>query len=414
MRILHVIGWLAERYGGPVSSVTAMSRGLAARGHSVDIVTTDADGPEFLDVPIARPIDVDGYRVIYFHLGTPRRFLVAPALGRYLWRHVHDYDIVHVHSLYRFPNLIAATAARHSGVPYVVTPHGSLEPVHRRRRKVWKAAYHSLVENRNIRGAAAVQYSSQKESDGSRIWEWMPPPFIVPNPVDTTQLWLQAEAGTCPVLPPGPRILFLGRLTRNKGIDLLLDAFARLEGGFPTAQLVIAGPDSDGTGQAVSRRAESMGLAHRVHLIGPIYGADRAALVRSSRAFALVSDSENFGISAAEAMALGVPVVISDQVGIQSLVGEAGAGIVVEQDAGQVSAALARYLGSETAAETDGARAAAMAEQQFDVGVVAARLERMYSDILQGITRPGNDAERQDRLPPDSAGIVRLRTSPTD
>jgi glycosyltransferase involved in cell wall biosynthesis len=388
MRILQVIGWLAERYGGPVSSITAMSRGLAARGHVVDIVTTDADGPEFLDVPIARPVREDGYRVIYFHLGTPQRFLVAPALGRYLWRHVRDYDIVHIHSLYRFPNLIAATAARHSGVPYVIKPHGSLEPVHRRRRKAWKAVYHSLVENRNIRGAAAIQYSSQKESEGSRIWDWMPPPFIVPDAVDTSLLRLQAEAGTCPAFPPGPRIVFLGRLTRYKGIDLLLDAFSGVEARFPTAQLVIAGPDSDGTGHAVSRRAEGMGLAHRVHLIGPIYGADRAALVRSSRAFALVSDSENFGVSAVEAMALGVPVVVSDQVGIQSLISDAGAGTVVQQEAGQVSAALTRYLGSETAAEADGARAATVVEQQFGLGVVAARLERMYTDILGGVARP--------------------------
>ena len=367
-------------------ALKTMASGLAERGHTVHIVTTDADGPGLLDVPTGRPVDIDGYSVTYFHLRPPHRFLFAPGLSRYLFDHVRDYDLVHIHSLYRFPNLAASTAARRRGVPYIVRPHGSLEPVHRRRRQMWKSVYHTLVENRNIKGAAAIHYSSDKERDGSLIGEWMPPSFVVPNPVDTNLLRRQMSEGVCPTLPEGPRITFLGRMTKNKGLDLLLDAFALLADRFPDAQLVIAGPDSDGTGTSVARRAFEIGLEGRVHVIGPVYGPDRAALVGTSRAFALLSDSENFGVSAVEAMALGVPVVLSDQVGIRTLIETDQAGMVVPQDPGQASAALARYLESETAAVADGARAAATVEREFSVGVVAARLEQMYTEILQGET----------------------------
>src|SRR5512137_1024098 len=128
MRLLHVVPTYlpAVRYGGPIHSVHGLCAALAARGHDVQVFTTNVDGPGNSAVPLGRPVDVDGVKVWYFPSRRLRRLYWSPAMGRMLKQEVGSFDLVHLHSVFLWPTWAAARAARGSSVPYVLSPRGML------------------------------------------------------------------------------------------------------------------------------------------------------------------------------------------------------------------------------------------------------------------------------------------------
>jgi glycosyltransferase involved in cell wall biosynthesis len=128
MRILHVVpSYLpAVRYGGPIFAVHGLCRALAARGHEVQVFTTNIDGPGISPTPIGTPVDLDGIQIRYFSCPLARRLYWAPALGRALHHAIGKLNVVHLHSVFLWPTWAAARTARNAGVPYVLSPRGML------------------------------------------------------------------------------------------------------------------------------------------------------------------------------------------------------------------------------------------------------------------------------------------------
>ena len=124
MRILHVVpSYLpAVRYGGPIFTVHGLCRALAAKGHELQVFTTNIDGPGITATPIATPVDLDGIQIRYFPCPLVRRLYWAPALGRALHLELGKLDVVHLHSVFLWPTWAAARAARKARVPYVLSP----------------------------------------------------------------------------------------------------------------------------------------------------------------------------------------------------------------------------------------------------------------------------------------------------
>src|SRR3954471_9492384 len=127
MRVLHVVPTYAPawRYGGPIVAVHGLCKALVARGHEVDVFTTNVDGDGVLDVPTDRPVERDGVRVRYFPARL-RRLYWSPAMARALAADVRGYDLVHIHAVFLWPGVAAARAARRVHVPYIVSPRGML------------------------------------------------------------------------------------------------------------------------------------------------------------------------------------------------------------------------------------------------------------------------------------------------
>ena len=128
MKILHVIAGLAPRYGGPSQACRHMAAAMAARGHGVSIYTTNLDGPDVLDVPTDRAVEEDGVTIRYFPIQTPRFWGTSWPLARGLKEAIPEHDIVHIHSLYLFHDWAAGHICRAAGVPYIIRPHGTLDP----------------------------------------------------------------------------------------------------------------------------------------------------------------------------------------------------------------------------------------------------------------------------------------------
>ena len=373
MRLLHVVPTYlpATRYGGPIYAVHGLCRALVARGHQVDVFTTSVDGDRDSDVTLDTPVNLDGVSVRYFP-STFRRLYFSPAMRKALNESIAGYDAVHLHSVFLWPTFAAARAAARRGVPYVISPRGMLVPdLIAQKSRFVKTLWIRAVERRTFAKAAAIHFTAQSEwDDARRVGIPLPDPFIVPNGIDLP------PAGSDPRLPG--TLLFLGRINWKKGLDRLLDAMKTV----PNVKAVIAGNDEENLTPKLRAQAERNGIADRVDFRGPVSGAAKEELLRTSTALVLPSLSENFGNVVLEAMAVEMPVIVTPEVGLADDVEAAGAGIV----ATNLPEAIQRVLGDRDARAAMGKRGRELVQARFTWERVAGEMEQHYTRIAAGRT----------------------------
>ncbi len=385
MRLLHVVPTYlpAWRHGGPIRAVHGLARSLAARGHAVEVFTTDLHGPGRLDVPLETPVDLDGVSVRYFPVRSLRRLSYAPAMRAAL-SDLSRFDLVHLHSVFLWPTLAAARAAERAGVPWVVAPRGMLVPeLIAARGRLRKTLWLRCFERRTIERAAGFHATTELETrDAERLGLRLPPVHVVPNGVEE-EPW----SGDLEALAPDvrrlvsagePFVLALGRVSWKKGLDRLIEALAAV----PGTRLAIAGNDEEGLTPRLLRSAAERGVTERVHFLGPVDGADKAALLARCALLAMPSTSENFGNSLLEAMAAGRPVLATPGVGLAPLIAEVHCGRVSEGDPASLGAALREMLSDDRALDEMGRRGRRAAEERYGWGGIAARMEAVYGEIL--------------------------------
>lgn len=386
MRVIHVIANLSAATGGPPKAVLGMTQGLARRGHDVAIYTTNYDGDSDADVPFDTPVDMGGVEVFHYPVQFPRFWKPSRALGRALGRVVPAADIVHIHSLYLYHDLAATDACRRHGVPYVVMPHGALDPFIWRRHRRRKWLIEQWYMNRVLEDAAAIHYTSEDERTLAAPYARTDRGFVVGNGLDLDEFArLPARGGfraRHPEIGDRPIVLFLGRLNFKKGLDILAPAFGEVLRAGHDAHLVIAGPDEDMADKTRGWLREA-GALDRTTFTGMIGGDERLAAFADAAMFVLPSYSENFGIAVVEAGACGLPVVISDAVNIWRDIRDAGAGLVSGTDAAAVAANISALLADPAAARRMGENGRRMAREKFSWDGVAGDLEAAYRTILE-------------------------------
>lgn len=390
MQILHVVSTLAPSSGGPTQVLKGLATAQAEMGHEVTVCTTDRGNPTREKLPSCHfqslypdQVTLNVFPVAYSPL------LFAPILARWLRQNAHTFDLMHVHGLYRFPPTYAAYQARRLGVPLVIRPHGALDPYlydKSSRNPLLKRIYERCFDLPNLNGASAIHYTADEERKRASFLGLRSRSFVVPNGLDwkayeslPTRGALRTRWG----LGPGPLVLFLGRLHFKKGLDLLIPAFATLRRRTPDAQLVIAGPQNDDYGSKVRGWVHDHGLESAVHFVGPLEGADVVQAYVDVDVFALPSYTENFGMTVAEAMACGLPVVISDQVNIHAEVAQAGAGLVTRCDASEVAEALGTLLETPSRRREMGEAGRRLVQARYTWPVVVNALTKEYELVIE-------------------------------
>ncbi len=359
MRILNVTETYAPflEFGGPPVKVRALSEGLARRGHQVTVLTADwglEKRLQTLGEKIAAERSPFGWRrkengVQAIYVPTWMRYRTVswnPAVKRYCRARLQNFDVVHIFGLYDLLGPAVAAASRKRGLPYVLEPIGMFVPIV---RNVWlKRIYHAVWGKRLLEGASAVIATSDQEIE-ELVTGGVPRTRVVlrRNGVEVPASW--PERGTFRkahgISPEEKLVLFLGRLSVKKSPDLLLQAFAELSGrssGIPMT-LVFAGPDEGGVKSELEQMATQLGARTKVQFAGPIFGETKWAAYRDADVFVLPSQNENFGNTAAEAMAAGTPVIVTEQCGIAPLLADE-AGLVVGHDKAEIAKALERIL----------------------------------------------------------------------
>ncbi len=387
--------------GGPPAKVKGIARALAQRGHEVTVLTAElGDKVEALDLQEWSRERIkgewgwewqhEGVRTIYLPtLANYRATTISPRVLKFCHRNLTQFDVAHLYGFYDLIGPTVARLSRRSGVPYVIEPLGMFRPRVRSLGK--KRVYHRLVGNSLIRNAAAIIATSETERK-ELIDEGLAAEKILlrRNGLDLDEFQsLPARGALRSKLGIGerePLVLFLGRVSLIKGLDVLVRAFAEIDAlrALPDrratapldARLVIAGPDDqDGSLEAIRALIDQLNLSGRVDITGPLYGAAKLQAFADMDIFVLPSKSESFGNAAAESVASGVPVVVTHGCGIASLIDQR-AGLAVECTVEGIRAGLERLL---------------------DDHVLLARLRAGCPDVAKGLSWDG-PIEQMERI----------------
>ncbi len=311
-----------------------------------------------------------------------------PGVSAEFWRalksRIADFDVVHVHAVWNFPTWTAMRLARRAGVPYVVAPQGSFAPWALTENRWGKRVYGHLTELPLLKRADCLQALTETEKAQFREAGLSGPVEVVPNGVDVTHFDLEA-APLREQLGLGTNqktLLFLSRLHPKKGLDILIDAFARLCRTRDDVTLVIAGHDAgNGFEGRVRSWIEERGLSDRCRLIGEVRDEAKYRTFRGADAFVLPSYSEGLPVAALEAMAARLPVVLTHRCNLPE-VAHAGAGWVTEPNAGALAEALLALFQDPAAAAEAGANGRRLAEERFSWPGVAKRLLEIYRGLV--------------------------------
>jgi len=386
MKILHVIATLAPRDGGPSKACFEMARAVARRGHEVTIFATNMNGlDDVLDVPVDEPIERDGVTIRYFPIQYPKFLGNSAPMAQALEETIPQMDAVHLHSLYMLHCKFTARACRRAGVPYLMRPHGTLDPYLYKRHRFRKMLLEIWFQNRVTRGAAKMHFTTEEEGILAAPYVFGVPGVVVPHGLDTDEYDNLPSRGRFrarhPEIGDRPIVLFFGRLNFKKGLDVLTRAFADVVRARPDAHLVIAGPDR-GMQEKTQNWINEFGYGDRATFTGMVTGDDKLELLADSDLFVLPSYTENFGIAVVEAMACGLPVAISDKVNLWHEVANADAGWVTPAEAEPFAGAILEALSDPNGARAKGARGRALVGERFQWPQIGRALEEAYASII--------------------------------
>jgi glycosyltransferase involved in cell wall biosynthesis len=386
VNILHVIHSVNPTGGGPIEAIKQLSR--ATENHCVEVLSCDLPSDPW----------TAGFPLKLHALGTRRStYGYSPLLVPWIRGQQHRYDVVIANGIWQYSSFGVWRALHGSKTPYCVFTHGMLDPWFKRQyplKHLKKWLYWPWADYRTLRDAAAVIFTAEEERRQARKSFWL----YRCNEV-VTNLGISGANGDCdaqkelfhtqfPALRDQRIFLFLGRIHEKKGCDILVEAFSRFIKRDPAAcrdfHLVIAGPAESIFAKRVKDRAEKLGLGLRITWAGMLQGELKWGAFRAAEAFVLPSHQENFGISVAEALACGTPVLISNRINIWREIADCKAGFVGDDDLPATLALLRQWAELSEAQRTEMSRAARCCfESRFEIKKAAQSFLATLADVVE-------------------------------
>jgi glycosyltransferase involved in cell wall biosynthesis len=333
-----------------------------------------------------RAVRQDGVSVRFFPIQHPRFLGTSFPLARALKERIPEVNIVHIHSLYMFHTAVAAHYCEKFQTPYVICPHGALDPFIYKRHRFRKKIVEILFQDRVIRRASGIHFITEEEKMLAGKYTFGAPVFVVPLGLDIDEYSYKSPKGKLfsrfPELNGQKIILFLGRVNFKKGLDVLVNAFAAVARERGDVHLLIAGPDDSDYGKKVTAWLKKENVYKKTTIAGMLQGEEKLEALTYSSVFVLPSYSENFGIAVLEAMACGLPVVVSEKVNLWPSVVEAKAGLVAPCDAGIFSRKTLNILNDDDLAHQMGMNGIALVRNKFSWQEISLKLQSMYSSLV--------------------------------
>jgi glycosyltransferase involved in cell wall biosynthesis len=389
LRLLHVIGSLDPRQGGPAEGVRQIARAARRLGHETTVVSLDRPGMPFLEDEAFRSVAL-GPGVL--------RYGYCAKLVPWLRAHAPEFDAVIVDGIWQYTSLAAWRALRADPTPYFVFVHGMLDPWFRRAyplKHVKKILYWLLAEHRVLRDARAVLFTGEEERrlarDSFRPYRAreVVTGYGIAAPDVDLEAAKEAFLAASPALRGRRLLLYLGRIHEKKGCDLLIDAFARAARDRKDIHLVMAGPGEGALVRRLQAQAGRLGIAARVTWTGMLAGTQKWGALRAAEAFVLPSHQENFGIAVTEALACGTPVLISDKVNIWREIEREGCGLVAADTPDGTRSLLARWLDLDAPARESMRSRTAAGFRRFDVQTTARTILDLVAAARPSAGTPG-------------------------
>jgi glycosyltransferase involved in cell wall biosynthesis len=357
MKLLCVtpLYWPAVQHGGLAVSVNSLNKALAKKGVNVTVYASNKglNG----DIPADKEIDIDGINVTYFRSSSLFDFVgdtgwqFSGEMTKVIKRTIKNFDLVHINGIWSYPAAVTAYYCRKYDKPYIISPHGMLF-AYTLARKAWKKwPYYAAITKRDIQNAAALHFLTDCEK--SRVHPFIDietRSFIVPVGIDPSEFDHLSSVDSLrkryPQLKDKKIILFFGRLSWKKGLDILVAAFSKLIKNRNDVHLLIAGPDEGGYGKKVKKWIGDNGISEHVTFTGTLIGKEKVEAFNNSDIFVLPSYSEALSTSILEAMYCGLPVIVSDQGHFPEIINY-NAGIVVPCDSNLFAQAMEQLIDNE-------------------------------------------------------------------
>jgi glycosyltransferase involved in cell wall biosynthesis len=380
MNILHVVPSLSVDWGGTTSSVLEITHALQGVNVRMVVAGTFVESEA---ARISRPRNMESH---LFPCTAGSAWRYSPGLRRFLDIHTREYDVVHVHGLWLYPQYAAVRAAVRSHVPVAISTHGMLSAWALQHRSWKKRIYYRMLLERQLRQASVIHAVTAEERQdvlkllpGARI-------EVVPHVLDTAS----SDVGCEPVARRAGQasanrtILFLGRIHRVKGLDALIEAFVRSETHWRYA-LVIAGPAEDRDYlRELKVLAERRGVGEKVRFPGPVYGADKWELLRTAWIVVLPSHSEVIGMVNLESARCETPSITTRATGLSDW-GQGG-GLLVDSpcDVGALADAIREACDwSEDERRRRGLASRALIESHYSISAVAPKWLELYASAAR-------------------------------
>ncbi len=384
---------LSMVYGGPSLTSVRLADAICRLGVTVDVITTNADGDKNLDVPLFQWIEQENHRIYYFPRWGKWEYKFSPTMAKWLWQHLADYDILHTTSVFNFPVFAGAAIAQLRKVPYVINPAGMLEPwalAYKAWKKRW---YYRLIERPRLEHASAIHCLTVPEARRITALGIRAPMVIVANGIDPKRWQTLSDPEMFyeryPDLRGKTLLLFMHRVDPKKGLDILARAFAAVRARLPELplHLVVAGPSTDNYQSVAEAYFAQMGCAAQVTFTGLLDWDMKRAALAAAAIFVTPTYSEGFSMAVLEAMAAGLPGVMTEGCNFQEAA-EAGAAHVTPIESEPFAEALVDLLTHPEAARTMGECARRLVLDQYTWDQAAVRTVAIYTALVRNAPIP--------------------------
>ena len=389
MKILQVTKFFKPSWesGGPARVVYEISKKLVERGHDVTVYTTDGFKSR-LDVEKNKPVDVDGIRTYYFRNLSSylTRTLLLPIpyyLPMVARKEIRDFDVIHIHECRNMPTVVTHHYAKKYNIPYILQAHGAVLPFFQKQRlkKYYDHAWGTAIlkDASKVIALTKTEVEQYKKMgvDEDKI-------EIIPNGIDLSEYENLPKKGEFrdrySISEDEKVILYLGRIHKIKGIDLLVKAFADLIKELDDVRLVIAGPD-DGFLSTLEEQIEDLKIGDRILFTGPLYERDKLKAYVDADVYVLPSVYETFPVTVLEACACGTPVIVTGRCGIADIV-DGKVGCVVGYDKDQLRDAIFKILSDEELRRRFGEEGERLVMEEFEWSAIIERIEKIYKDAI--------------------------------
>lgn len=376
---------VSRNAGGLHQAVRDLARASLALNRDVCVLGTQ-DEHTAADIESWKPVSVQALPTM-----GPERFSFAPGLNRKLAEACPD--LVQLHGLWRYTSLVASRWHRRTGKPYIVHPHGMLDPWAVRNSRWKKILAEVLVERVLLREASCIRALCESEADAIRKHGCRNPICIIPNGMDLPLAIGEKSTVTGPLhkfKEAGRKVLlYLGRIHPKKGLSNLLTAWAAFKHSQSSEWiLAIAGWDDGGHEAELKRQARELGLMDSVVFIGPQFGENKAGCYQQCDAFVLPSFSEGLPMVVLEAWSYGKPVVMTPECNLPEGFA-ANAAIRIAPETRGISDGLVKLAGFSPAELSEmGQNGFQLVARQFTWGTIARQLQAVCDWLINGASKP--------------------------
>jgi len=389
MKILHVIPSISPIRGGTSRAILDMVLALRTVNVDAEIVTTNDNGRNTLPVAVKQLLEYEQVPVRFFSrlssdVSALQEFNFSDSLTKWLWQNIDDYNLVHVHALFSYPSTIAMLIARIKNVPYIAIPHGLLCEWSLQQSTRKKQLFMMLVERRNLTRSSALHLTSLKEQKEVTDLRLSTNSFVLPLGLDmplSVSNASQCLRQSLNIKDDAPIVLFMGRIHHKKGLDYLIPALAQIK-RIPF-HFVLAGSGDPEYEVEVDALIASEGMQNRTHRTGFVEGEYKDIILQGSDIFALTSHSENFGVAVLEALAAGLPAVLTPGVALSDVVAQHQLGKVIALHQDEISMAISQLLLDRNAIQLTGDRARQFILERYTWKKIATNLSENYQSILE-------------------------------